>query len=88
MENLSLEASLIQTREVELASAEALGMEKGLEQGIQQGLEQGIEKGIEKGIQKVALRMLSQNLGLDVIAEMTGLTLDDIATLKAEMTRD
>ncbi|MCE3239493.1 MAG: hypothetical protein K0R24_2474, partial [Gammaproteobacteria bacterium] len=65
MENLSLEASLIQTREVELASAEALGMEKG----------------IEKGIKKVALRMLSNKVAVDVIAEMTGLTQDVIAKL-------
>ena len=74
MESLSLEASLIQTREMELASVQQLAMEKGKEEGIKEG--------IEKGKAEVALRMLSKNIAVDVIAEVTGLVLSEIATLK------
>ena len=77
MEGLSLEASLIQTREVELAVGQALAMEKGMKEGI----EKGIEKGAESKAKEVALRMLSKNIAADIIAEITGLTLDDIAAL-------
>jgi predicted transposase/invertase (TIGR01784 family) len=62
MESVSLEASLIQTREVELAAVQAVAMEKSKKE--------------------VALRMLSKNMPADVIADMTGLTLNEIAELK------
>ncbi|MCD6039753.1 MAG: hypothetical protein K0S27_1153 [Gammaproteobacteria bacterium] len=69
MESVSLEASLIQTREVELAVAQALAREKGIEQGS------------ENKAKEIALRMLLKDIPRPIIADMTGLTLDEIAAL-------
>ncbi len=74
MENLSLEASLIQTREVELATAQALAMEKGVEKGKAEGKAEGIKE--------VVLRMLSKNIAIEEIADVTGLKEEDIVALK------
>ncbi|MBO9606388.1 MAG: Rpn family recombination-promoting nuclease/putative transposase [Paenibacillaceae bacterium] len=60
-----------------MAEAEAKGLKKGIEKGIEQGIEQGIEKGIEK----VALSMLSKGFAPSLIAEMTGLSEEEIARL-------
>ncbi len=78
MEDLSLEASLIQTREVELAVAQALGIEKGKAEGIKEGIDQGAESKAKE----IALRMLLKNTPTPLIVDMTGLTLDEIAELK------
>jgi len=74
MESLSLEASLIQTREVELATAQALAMEKGIEKGKAEGIKEGVEK--------VALRMLSQNIAIHIIVGATGLSEEDVVALQ------
>jgi len=67
------------------------GLEQGLEQGIEKGLAQGIEKGLEQGKQQgaiAALRQTATNLiqatRLDdaAIAEITGLSAEDIAALR------
>ena len=42
-----------------------------------------IEQGIEKGIEKVALNMRLAGIGIDIIMLATGLSLDNIAGLKA-----
>ncbi len=60
--------------------------EKGLEEGIQKGLEEGIQKGLEEGIQKgaqkerkeMALKLKNKGMPLDAIAEITGLSLEEI----------
>jgi len=67
------------------------GREQGLVQGIEKGLEQGIEKGLAQGKQQgaiAALRQTAKNLiqatRLDdaAIAEITGLSAEDIAALR------
>ena len=67
------------------------GREQGLVQGIENGLEQGIEKGLAQGKQQgeiEALRQTATNLiqatRLDdaAIAEITGLSAEDIAALR------
>ncbi len=58
------------------------GMQKGMEQGIQKGMEQGKMKGeIEKAI-KIARNLLNQNIDLNVIAISTGLSIEEIESLK------
>jgi predicted transposase/invertase (TIGR01784 family) len=45
------------------------------------GREEGIEEGIELGIQKIAKKMLEKGKPISEIAEMTGLTEDEIKSL-------
>jgi len=46
------------------------------------GVEKGIEKGAEQKSQEIATRMLQQKLDLQLISSVTGLSVDDIVTLK------
>ena len=62
------------------------GWEKGNKEGWEKGMEKGIEKGIEKGLEKnsidIAKKMKQKGLASDLIAEMTGLSIDIIDKLE------
>ena len=47
-----------------------------------EGLEEGIEKGMEKGIQQVAVNMLRRGMDIALVAELTGLTVEQIKAQK------
>jgi predicted transposase/invertase (TIGR01784 family) len=57
------------------------GIEQGLERGLQQGRAEGHAKGIEEGIAKVAKAMLVKGIPAETIAEVTGLSVEDIRKL-------
>jgi predicted transposase/invertase (TIGR01784 family) len=65
-------------------------MNSAFKKGIQEGLERGIEKGKEQGIKEGELNrnleivhtMLSKNLELEFISEVTGLSISKIRTMK------
>ena len=73
---------------------EQKGLQKGIEQGIQQGVQQGIQQGVQQGIQQgvqqgafekslqIALGMLNKKMDIMTISEITGLTQEDIKSLK------
>lgn len=74
-------------RQAELDFAHDEGLEQGLEQGLQQGLEEGLQQGLEQGRQQAqketALKMLSNGLSPELIAEVTGLPLKLIAGMSS-----
>ena len=74
-------AVTIKHQEVVMTIAERL-REQGKEVGIQIGIEKGIEKGRQEGIRKVVTNMLLKKLDEQIIAESTGLTLEEIKNLK------
>jgi predicted transposase/invertase (TIGR01784 family) len=47
------------------------------------GIEQGIEQGEDRATQKIALNMLQENIPLETIARITGLTIDQLQQLQA-----
>jgi len=59
--------------------------EELIEQGIEKGIEQGIEKGIEKGERRAKLEsakaLKARGIDIALIAEATGLTLDEVRDL-------
>ena len=61
------------------------GLKKGTEQGMKQGLEQGMKQGKLEGEKTANLRnakrMKQKGLDVDDIAEITGLSLEDIEKL-------
>ena len=61
------------------------GMEKGMEKGLEKGMEKGMEKGIEKGKKENALmtarNLKSMNMDANMIAQATGLTLEEVENL-------
>ena len=56
--------------------------EKGIQEGIEKGMQVGIEKGMEKERNKVVFSMLQNGISMDVVAEITGLSVEQIEALK------
>ncbi len=52
--------------------------------GRMEGIEEGIEKGKIEGKREDAKKMLARNLSLDLIAEITGLSMEEIKSIQAE----
>jgi predicted transposase/invertase (TIGR01784 family) len=52
---------------------------------IYSGKMEGIEEGIEKGKIQIAQNMLAKNTPFDYIAEVTGLSLEEIKTLQSKI---
>ena len=65
------------------------GKEKGKEEGIAEGMEKGMKQGMEKGMNlrslEIARKMLAKGMDEASIMDMTGLTVEEIKMLKAEM---
>ena len=66
------------------------GIQKGKEEGRQEGRQEGIQEGIKRGIKKGqtetmlanARKMKSYGLAWDMIAEITGFTIDEVKDLE------
>ncbi|MFI4919001.1 MAG: Rpn family recombination-promoting nuclease/putative transposase [Legionellales bacterium] len=59
--------------------------EKGQIEGIEQGIEQGIELGIQKNRHATAIKQLKRGVAIDLVAEDTGLTCEEVAAIKMTM---
>ena len=63
------------------------GMEKGMKEGLEKGMEKGMEKGLKEGEKKksleIAKKLLTYNTPLDIIANSTGLSIEEIKKLKS-----
>ena len=61
------------------------GLQQGLEQGLQQGLEQGLQQGLEQGSRQANLQsaknLKALGVAVDVIAQATGLSVEEIESL-------
>ena len=65
------------------------GIEKGIEQGIVKGKKEGIMEGIKAGVEKgklattreIARSLKAVNTNIEIIASVTGLSLEEINTL-------
>ena len=58
-----------------------IGIEKGMEIGIEKGVEIGTEKGVEKASKAIVLNMAGKGIDIAAIADLTGLSVSDIADL-------
>ena len=61
------------------------GLRKGIKQGIEQGVKQGIEQGMKQGIEqekiKIAKKMQQENIDIQIIIDVTGLTEEEIKNI-------
>ena len=57
------------------------GKREGIEIGFQQGIEQGIEKGIEKEKYSLAKNMKNEDIDINIISKVTGLSIEKIKSL-------
>ncbi|MFP4152324.1 MAG: Rpn family recombination-promoting nuclease/putative transposase [Alkalispirochaeta sp.] len=78
-------SQIIYARKQGLAEGRQAGLEQGLKEGREKGLQQGIEKGIEKGVilrqAEIVQRMKAKGMTDEEIAELTGLSVDDIGAI-------
>ena len=78
MNNIMIQNDVLDTKIQE-------GLERGLEQGIQQGIQQGLQQGIQQGVQQEkidnARKMKELGAAPDFIAQVTGLTAEQIEQL-------
>ena len=59
------------------------GLQKGIQEGIQQGLQQGLQQGIQQERLKIAENMKRAGIPTESIAQIVGMTSDEIAELPA-----
>ena len=71
-----------------MSSAWDTGMEKGLQEGMVKGLQEGMEKGLQQGIrqerQDIVFRMLEKGMDPEMIADLTGMNIEEIQKLEEE----
>lgn len=58
--------------------------ETGMEKGLQEGMEKGLQKGMEKGLQDIVFRMLEKGMDPEMIADLTGMNIEEIQKLEEE----
>ena len=51
------------------------------EEGLQEGREEGREEGKKEGIQKIAIRMLQEDIDINMIIKVTGIKKEEIEKL-------
>lgn len=59
------------------------GLERGLAKGVKEGLQRGLAKGVKKGVADLVRRMLAKGRTPDEIADLTDLSVAEIACLLA-----
>ena len=64
------------------AEGEDDGMAKGLAERLEKGRAEGLEKGRTEGITKVAINMLGKGMPAELVAEMTGLPIDEVQRIQ------
>jgi hypothetical protein len=88
-----IEQGMAQGIEQGMAQGIERGIEKGIERGMAQGIERGMEKGIERGMERgmeqgivaTARNALNEGFSLDVVQKITGLDIDAIKEIQAQM---
>ena len=58
------------------------GIERGIERGIQQGLQRGIEEGRQETLKQISRSLLRENMTLEQVAKLTGLTIEQLQNLQ------
>ena len=61
--------------------AQTVGIEKGMQEGMQKGMQKGIEKGRQEEKLQIAQKMKEQGLDSELIAQCSGLSVEDIERL-------
>ena len=67
-----------------MSSAWETGMEKGLQEGMKQGMQQGLQQGIRQERQDIVFRMLEKGMNPEMIADLTGMNIEEIQKLEEE----
>lgn len=58
------------------------GHEKGLQEGHEKGLQEGMEKGLQEGKKEIIINLLKENMPLDKISKISGLSINKIKEIQ------
>lgn len=72
-------------RATDAQGALELAEEKGMARGMQRGMQQGMQQGEWEKACVIAKKMLARNVNIEIIAEDTGLTFEQIVALKEKI---
>ena len=72
---------IIELREKAIRDEHAI-YDKGLDDGIEKGIQKGKEKGAREKQIEIAKSMLKENMDIEIIIKITGLTKEEIEKLK------
>ena len=67
--------------EVQREEASKLAFAQGVERGIEQGIERGLADGLHQKALEAASNLKRLGIAIDVIAQATGLSVEDVAML-------
>ena len=65
----------------------AVQREEAYEEGLNKGISQGISQGAEQKAIETAKKMLENGISKEIIANCTGLTVDDVEQLAKELSK-
>ena len=68
-----------------LAKGRVIGRAEGLEEGLAKGRAEGREEGREEERNSIVLKMLKNNLPVQTICDVTGLSVEEVAKLKENL---
>ena len=84
-QDLSFEASLVETHQVELEQAIRFGKQAGKAEGMQIGKEEGMQIGEQRGKEEaqkeIARQLLKSGVANDIVVQATNLTIEQIKKL-------
>ena len=62
-----------------------VGKEEGLKEGKEEGKEEGRAEGVKQNSFDIAKRMLEKGIDIETISELTGLTAEEVSSLRKEL---
>ncbi|OGO87704.1 MAG: hypothetical protein A2Y24_02050 [Clostridiales bacterium GWE2_32_10] len=74
--------------EAGIAEGIETGLDRGRKEGMKEGMKKGMKEGMKEGMNKLARNMLKGNFDVHVIAEMTGLSVDEINLIGSIVVND
>ena len=80
-ERIRIQENYDMTMETAIDEAREEGLEQGLAQGLERGLVQGIERGRNEERLQLIRKMFSGGMTLELISDMTGLSIEEIEAL-------
>ena len=61
------------------------GRKEGKEEGKEEGLKEGRAEGVKQNSFDIAKRMLEKGIDIETISELTGLTAEEVSSLRKEL---
>ena len=79
------QAGIQEGRQAGIQEGRQAGIQEGRQAGIREGIQEGWQAGIQEGRQMIILNMLRDDIPMDVIVRLTGVSEEKIEAIRKEM---